>query len=125
MRKLAENAIQQSYFVAFNNNYCLKKHTPRCTIFSIPNESADGWEGKKKKNTGMLEGASDMVVVIPGEVVFVETKTKTGYQSPKQKEFQERVEACGHKYYLVRNDTQFWTAINPHLIKAGLEAYNG
>lgn len=126
MLNVAENFIQQKVVIDFNNRYCLKKHEPRLLIYSIPNESEDAWETQKKKNIGLLPGASDTVVLLPhGISLYMECKTQIGVQSPKQKEFQERVEALGFKYYIFRSLDQFYKIINPYLIKAGLEAYNG
>lgn len=126
MLNVAENKIQQVCVVDFTNRYCLKRHNPRLLIYSIPNESEDAWETQKKKNIGLLPGASDTVVMLPGGVsLYLECKTQIGVQSSKQKEFQERVEALGFKYYIFRSIQQFYQILKPYLINAGLEAYNG
>jgi hypothetical protein len=107
----SEAKIQQDCLIWFNNNYCLKSHEPRCMMFSIPNEGENAWEMQKKKNTGLLRGASDTIVLIPGIPLFMECKTNIGVQSPSQKEFQERVESLGFKYYIFRSLEQFQTII--------------
>jgi hypothetical protein len=69
-------------------------------FFSVPNEAA------RKGNfqaTGMRPGVSDLVVVLPGRVIFVEVKNEIGRQRPGQKIFQERVTALGHQYIVVRS----------------------
>ena len=55
------------------------------------------------KTMGLRSGASDLVVVLPGRVMFVEVKTPTGKQSPAQVKFQQTVEALGHEYIVVRS----------------------
>ena len=111
-----ENKIQQSALIWFNNTYCLKTHEPRCLMFSVPNESANGWEAQKKVNTGLLRGASDTIVVMPGVLLFMECKTEIGTQSQDQKIFQERVESLGFKYYIFRSLTQFQSIIQNNLL---------
>jgi hypothetical protein len=126
MKNFAENAIQQDVVMHFTNNYCLTKHNPRCLIMSVPNESEDAWEGQKKVNTGMLAGAADLIVLLPGEtIVFAECKTKTGTQSPAQRIFEERAAALGFSYFLFRSREQFYSLLAPYLLKAGLEVKNG
>lgn len=103
-----ENFIQQEIVMWFTNNYCLSKHTPRCMILSIPNGGGrDGREGKTLKNTGLLKGASDLILVLPKATHYVEVKTETGYQSPEQIEFEKRVRSLGQSYHLVRSLGQF------------------
>ncbi len=126
MLNVAENKIQQECVVDFTNRYCLKRHNPRLLIYSIPNESEDAWETQKKKNIGLLPGASDTVVCLPkGLSLYMECKTMVGVQSPKQKEFQDRIEALGFKYHIFRSMQQFYGILKPYLIQSGLEAYNG
>lgn len=126
MLSVAENYIQQQVVIHFNNNYCLKKHSPRLMIYSIPNESEDSWETQKKLNIGLLPGASDTVVLLPGPIaLYMECKTQIGVQSSKQKEFQERVEALGFKYRIFRSIREFYSVLNPYLKELGLGVYNG
>lgn len=126
MKKLAENFIQQSCVMPFHNNYCLEHHSPRCVVFSVPNESENSYETQKKVNTGLLRGASDVIVLIPMAVcLFLECKTEIGQQSIYQKKFQKNVEALGFPYHIFRSTEQFWNIVNPYLIAAGLEVYNG
>ena len=111
---ITENFIQQQIVLWFNNTYCLAHHSPRCMILSIPNGGGrDSREGKTLKNTGLLPGASDLLIVIPNRTLYVEVKTDTGIQSSLQKDFQKRIESLGHKYYLVRSLEQFKQTISP------------
>ena len=111
-----ENIIQQQIYLWFNNNYCLKTHKNRCMIFSVPNDSINAIETKRKINTGLLKGASDLIVVLPNKILFVELKTEKGIQSENQKDFQNRIELLGFEYYLIRSLDQFkkliWRQLN-------------
>lgn len=113
---LSEDKIQQDIVIWFNNNYCLKHHAPRCSIFSVPNGGTrNKLEAIKLKSTGMKAGVSDLIVVMPEIVLFVEVKTETGKQSDKQKEFEIIISKLGFKYYLVRSLDEFKIIINSYL----------
>lgn len=105
----------------FRNNYCLKHHTPRCVIFSVPNESQDGKEAQRKVNMGLMRGVSDNIVLLPsGVAIFMECKTEIGVQSPAQRAFQESVELLGFHYHIYRSLSQFQSIMKPYLLGAGL-----
>lgn len=59
------------------------------------------------KATGVIPGVSDLIIVQPNKILFVEVKTSTGVQSVVQKEFQVKVEALGFEYHLVRSLEEF------------------
>jgi hypothetical protein len=62
-----------------------------CLIFSIPNGGLrDKRTAMLMKSTGLLSGASDLIVIHFGVVLFVELKTETGIQSAEQKAFELR-----------------------------------
>lgn len=103
----SESRIQQNIVIWFRNNYCLKHHNPRCAIFSVPNESKSKREILQKKAIGMMSGVSDLIVVTPQKVTFVEVKTKTGIQSDSQKQFEQIVVNMGYTYLLVRSLEDF------------------
>jgi hypothetical protein len=52
---------------------------------------------------GLKKGASDLIIVLPGRVIFMEVKTGEGKQSPAQVKFEKNVKAIGHDYYVVRS----------------------
>lgn len=113
---LGENLIQQNCVIWFNNAYCLKHHDPRCVIFSVPNESENGWEAQKKVNTGLMRGASDCIVLLPdGVALFMECKTPIGVQSDAQKSFQERVQLLGFNYHIFRSLHEFQQILNRYI----------
>lgn len=74
-------------------------------FFSVANEA----EGRsvqsmaRLKSLGLRAGTSDLVLVLPKMVIFVEVKNETGTQSHLQEVFQKRVEELGHWYFLVRS----------------------
>jgi len=113
----SESKIQQEIVMWFRNNHCLKHHDPPCAIFSIPNERSNRKEQMTMVATGLLAGASDLIVVVPDAVLFVEVKDATGMQSPKQRSFEKIVTALGFKYYLVRSLESFQEISEIKLLK--------
>jgi len=103
----SESRIQQEIVMWFRNNYCLRHHSPRCCIFSVPNERGDKKELMSMVQTGLYKGVSDLIVVLPNEVLFVEVKDDKGRQSEAQKEFEATVKGLGFRYYIVRSVEQF------------------
>lgn len=128
----SESRIQHEIVSWYNNAFCLKHHEPQHFIFSVPNEllgvvlgilTAEGISQRIIKNIqfklsslfksmGLKGGVSDLIILRPGEAIFVEVKTATGIQSPKQKEFQPIVERLGFRYLLVRSLNDFKEKIN-------------
>lgn len=62
-----------------------------------------------------MAGASDLVVVLPGHVVFIEVKDENGRQSDKQKNFMQQVKLLGFHYYVVRSLAEFKQVIEKFL----------
>jgi hypothetical protein len=72
--------------------------------FHVPSEGKRSrWEQMQFKANGGKPGVADLVLILPGRVVFVELKTATGRQSAAQKEFQTAVELNGHEYHIWRS----------------------
>ena len=107
MKDKTEARIQQEIFMWFKNNFCLNHHSPKNLIFSVPNDSSSKEETMRKLATGMLAGASDLIIVQPNKITFVEIKTATGVQSDVQKQFQKDVESLGFEYKLIRSLENF------------------
>lgn len=108
MKELSENAIQAQIVKAYTNEHCLIHHNPRCLILSIPNGGTRNViEAMTMKSTGLLPGASDLIVIHNGILMWVEVKTETGKLSKEQLSFQSRVEALGYTYRVVRSLEQF------------------
>lgn len=105
---MSEDKIQQDIVEWFNNNYCLRHHNPQCLIFSVPNGGTrNKLEAIKLKLTGMKAGVSDLIVILPNKILFVELKTLKGTQSDKQKDFERAVVDLGFDYLLIRSLHEF------------------
>ncbi len=103
MRDKTEAKIQQEIFTYIKNNFGLAHHNPKWIIMSIPNESQIREETMRKLSIGMLPGASDMVLIRPNKITFIEVKTPTGKQSDNQITFENDVKQLGFDYILVRS----------------------
>ncbi len=105
----SESALQQQIFNWYNNNYCLKNMVNRGMIFSIPNGGTRNiMEAMTLKATGLLKGASDLIVILPnGKLMFVELKQPKGIQSIDQKDFENRVKILGFEYHIIKSLDEF------------------
>jgi hypothetical protein len=73
-------------------------------VFSVPNGGLrKAIDMVMLKREGLLTGASDVVIMLPNKVIFMEFKTDNGKQSQKQKDFQAVCGMLGLEYYLVRS----------------------
>lgn len=122
-----EAKIQQECVLWYKNGFCLKHHSPRSMIFSIPNEGR-GAASMQLMATGLYPGMADIQVIHRHLVsydngfthqtenctVFIEVKIpsactgprKNG-QSQKQIDFEEHCIAMGIPYYIVRSLDEF------------------
>lgn len=97
-----ESAIQQECVTWFRVAY------PGLIILSIPNGgSRNTLEAQRLKREGALAGASDLLVIARGSVLFVEMKSKKGRQQESQKIFQQKVERLNHKYVICHSKKEF------------------
>lgn len=64
------------------------------------------------RNIGIVAGVADMMYLSDNGLIALEFKTVIGRQQPKQKQWQNTIEAAGYKYYIVRSLHQFLKAIN-------------
>lgn len=101
--KIESEALIQQRIV----QYFRKEYYNKGIILSIPNERSGYAQMKVLLNTGLLSGASDLLVVLPNKVMFVELKNAKGKQSDKQKRFELGVKKLGHEYHLVRSLEEF------------------
>ena len=109
---MTEEHVQQEIVIWFNNNYCLKSQNPRGLIFSVPNDTKNFMELKRKKNTGLLSGVSDLIIILPNsKILFIEVKFGSNKQQSNQIEFQNRIENLNHLYYVVYSLENFKTII--------------
>jgi hypothetical protein len=111
-----EDKIQAACVEWFNNNYCLNHHTPQYTIFAIPNGGRrDKREAMKLRATGVRSGVSDLIVVMPEILLFLEAKKPGGVQSPKQKKFELVVSKLGFNYHLFYSLKQFKEIVHRYI----------
>ena len=79
-------------------------------VFAVPNGGTrrNAKEGHNLKLSGVTAGVSDLIILLPKRVVFVEMKTKEGRQTESQKAFETKVKKLGFEYYVWRdiNDAQ-------------------
>ena len=71
------------------------------------NNPRDARHGAQLKAMGLVAGVSDMTYLSKSGPVFLEFKTPTGKQTPKQKEWQSQVESAGYKYEIIRSFQDF------------------
>lgn len=64
------------------------------------------------QSMGVVAGVADMMYLSDNGLIAIEFKTITGRQQPRQKQWQETIEAAGYKYHIVRSLEQFLKAIN-------------
>jgi hypothetical protein len=99
-----ENALQQKCYFWFWNEY----PELRGLLFHVPNGGArDGREAKTFALIGVVAGVSDLILLYKGRAFFIELKNGTGKQSPKQKKWQDAVEAQGFTYFIVNSLLKF------------------
>ena len=105
---MSEDILQAEIFKWYFNNFCTKKKNPKHCIFSVPN---GGYRSKREaakfKATGLVAGVSDLIVIQPNRVIFIEVKLEKGRQQPNQIEFEKNVKALGFEYYVVRSLEDF------------------
>ena len=114
MIQKSESRIQQEIVMWFRNKYCLLHSEPRCAIFSVPNEGKNAKEQASKIQTGLMAGVSDLIVLLPNKVLFIEVKDEKGMQKPKQIDFEKTVGNLGFPYYLVRSLEDFQKIISKY-----------
>lgn len=105
----SENRIQQECYMWFHNNF----PKLRGLLFAVPNGGARSIrEGKLLKDTGVVPGVSDMLLMYKANVYCFELKTIIGSQSKLQKNWQKIVESHGFDYFIIRNLEEFINLIN-------------
>ncbi len=104
-----EDQLQAKIVVWFKNNYQMHG---KGLIFAVPNGgSRNAVEAKKLKETGLMAGVSDLIVVLPNKILFIEVKTEKGIQSESQLKFEKKICELNQKYIVVRSLSEFQSAI--------------
>ena len=123
MKIIPEQVIQQECYNWFVNTYCLKHHSPRFIIHSVPNGIPVSLPPKEMaraldllKKTGMVRGVSDLKIEgMFGRNINAECKTDKGEQSEDQKDIQLRIEALHGVYFVFRSLPEFQQKISLHI----------
>lgn len=95
----SEHLIQISCIAYFRNEY--ERHG-NGVIIPVPNELA-----RKRKDVEIKLGCSDLIVVMPKRIAFMELKTGYNTQSDAQVKFQKEIESLGYEYHIIRSLEQF------------------
>lgn len=99
----SESRLQSDCFTWFHNSF----PSQRQMLFHVQNKARNAIEGNKFKAMGVVKGISDLILILPGRVVFIELKTDTGTQSADQKLFEMKVKARGFEYLIMRSLEEF------------------
>lgn len=79
----------------------------RRMLFHVDNNSYNAVIGARKKALGVVAGVSDLVLILFGEIIFIEAKDEDGTQSNEQKDFEAKVTERGHQYVIIREVEEF------------------
>ena len=91
-------------------------------VFAVPNGNRNNpIQGHKYKIMGQMAGVSDLILLLPGKVYFIEIKNPNGQgrQSPSQVEFEENVKALGQQYMIWDKWQQVEAFVNAHRAEVG------
>jgi len=84
---------------------------PQYIIFAVPNGAMLGGnvyaQIAKLKKEGLLNGVSDLIIVLNQKILFVEVKSQKGTLTDYQKIFLNNVVKLGHSAFLVRSLEEF------------------
>jgi hypothetical protein len=69
-------------------------------------------DGTKRLVKLARKGCADVLCIIYGRAIFIETKSKTGKQSDDQKEFQVKAESVSAIYWLIYDFDDFKNRID-------------
>ena len=110
--KHQESSLQTQCVKWFRYQY------PNFVIYAVPNGgSRNVREAQRLKSEGVLAGVADLTILLPqGKSLYIEMKVKGNRQTPNQKEFQQKAEALGHKYYVCYSFEDFEKVVKQELI---------
>ena len=109
--KHQESTLQTSCVKWFRYQY------PHLIIYAVPNGgSRNVREAQRLKAEGVLAGVADLVVLLPqGKSLYIEMKVKGNRQTENQKDFQQKAEVLGYKYYVCYSFDEFKAIIEKEL----------
>jgi len=99
----SEAAFQQECVIWFHNTY----PKLRGLLFHVRNNSSSKREGAYWKALGVMPGVSDLIFLYGCKASLIELKTATGYQSPEQIEWEQKVYEQGINYYVINSIAKF------------------
>ena len=110
--KHQESTLQTSCVKWFRYQY------PHLVIYAVPNGgSRNVREAQRLKSEGVLAGVADLTILLPqGKSLYIEMKVKGNRQTSNQKEFQQKAESLGHKYYVCYSFEEFEKVVKQELI---------
>lgn len=91
-------------------------------VFAVPNGGNRNLrEAARLKAQGVMAGVSDLILILPRKIYFIELKNPNGKgrQSPNQRWFEEQVTALGYKYLIWDKCPQVEDFINAHRKEVG------
>lgn len=115
MRKI-EQILQMNCVTWFNWQY----PKLRGLLFMNHNTPRNAIDGVKLKAMGLVAGVADMTFLYDSKAYFIELKTKTGKQSPKQIEWQKTVSMQRFSYTVVRSLDEFKDLINGIILNSDI-----
>ena len=105
---MSEDILQAKIYKWYHNTYCTKLNNPQHVIFAVPNGGQRSKsEAARFKATGLLAGVSDLIVIQPNRIIFVELKLEKGRQQKTQIDFERKVKALNFEYYVIRSLEEF------------------
>lgn len=100
---ITELQMQSQCATWFWNTYPSERRMLHCNM----NNSFNRIAGANAKAMGVVKGISDMELILPGTVVFIEFKVGAGKQSDEQIDFMNKLEQRGHAYTIIRSFSEF------------------
>lgn len=103
-----ENAMTELQMQAmcatwFWNTFPSERRMLHCNM----NNSFNRIAGANAKAMGVIKGVSDMELIVPGSVIFIEFKVGKGKQSEEQLDFMDKVDQRGHSYIIIYSFEEF------------------
>jgi len=84
-------------------------------LFHVPNGGyRTAATARNMKLEGVVAGVSDLILMMPSQPyhgLCIEMKTKTGRQTPRQRQFESAVSKMGYEYQVVRSLDHFMELI--------------
>ena len=102
-----EDILHANCYLWFHENY----PELRGLLCYNLNNSRNKIQGMMDKGKGLQKGRSDLVFYYNGKATMIELKTKDGYQSKEQKEWEFKIKKAGFEYFIVRSLNEFKSVI--------------